>query len=108
MLEYESALTRKLAVPSFARTHVGEEGYYCTSAHFVVRFDFLSTLSHPLTGPLTLRSGLATAHDKSTGLTSNSFEDFVTPSVSKLDLRLKQKSWSDSLTSSILRRRPDE
>ncbi|GAA5965431.1 hypothetical protein JCM21900_001887 [Sporobolomyces salmonicolor] len=35
MLEYESALTRKMAVPAFARSHPGEEGYYCTSAHFV-------------------------------------------------------------------------
>lgn len=33
MLEYESALTRKLVIPAFARTLDGEkEGYYCTSA----------------------------------------------------------------------------
>ncbi|ORY55323.1 DAHP synthetase [Leucosporidium creatinivorum] len=36
MLEYESALTRKLPIPAFARTEGGDkEGYYCTSAHFV-------------------------------------------------------------------------
>lgn len=33
MLEYESALTRKLTIPAFARTEGGDkEGYYCTSA----------------------------------------------------------------------------
>ncbi|SCZ96661.1 BZ3500_MvSof-1268-A1-R1_Chr4-4g07527 [Microbotryum saponariae] len=32
MLEYESALTRELYVPSFARTKPGEKAYYCTSA----------------------------------------------------------------------------
>ncbi|KDE06997.1 hypothetical protein MVLG_02733 [Microbotryum lychnidis-dioicae p1A1 Lamole] len=35
MLEYESALTRELYVPSFARTKPGEKAYYCTSAHFI-------------------------------------------------------------------------
>ncbi|BGP46210.1 hypothetical protein JCM10450v2_002050 [Rhodotorula kratochvilovae] len=35
MLEYESALTRKLRVPAFAAAHEGEEGWYCTSAHTV-------------------------------------------------------------------------
>ncbi|SCV68953.1 BQ2448_1973 [Microbotryum intermedium] len=35
MLEYESALTRQLFVPSFARTKPGEKAYYCTSAHFI-------------------------------------------------------------------------
>ncbi|GAA5826410.1 hypothetical protein JCM5353_008863 [Sporobolomyces roseus] len=38
MLEYESALTRKCTIPSFARTSEEEgetEGYYCTSAHFL-------------------------------------------------------------------------
>lgn len=35
MLEYESALTRELAVPAFAAKRAGEKGFYCTSAHFV-------------------------------------------------------------------------
>ncbi|GAA6064643.1 hypothetical protein JCM10212_004485 [Sporobolomyces blumeae] len=36
MLEYESALTRKIKIPAFARTdETGSEGYYCTSAHFL-------------------------------------------------------------------------
>ncbi|KAI5479640.1 3-deoxy-9-phosphoheptulonate synthase [Pseudohyphozyma bogoriensis] len=37
MLEYETALTRKLNVPAFARRdrNVPEQGYYCTSAHFI-------------------------------------------------------------------------
>jgi 3-deoxy-7-phosphoheptulonate synthase len=36
MLEYESALTRKLPLPASVRTFPDEEGYYCTSAHFIV------------------------------------------------------------------------
>ncbi|GAA6026846.1 hypothetical protein JCM8097_005903 [Rhodosporidiobolus ruineniae] len=35
MLEYESALTRQLPIPSFAASRPGEKGYYCTSAHFI-------------------------------------------------------------------------
>ncbi|GAA5929471.1 hypothetical protein JCM3775_002349 [Rhodotorula graminis] len=35
MLEYESALTRKLRVPAFAAKTKDEEGWYCTSAHTV-------------------------------------------------------------------------
>jgi len=35
MLEYESALTRKLRVPAFAAKVKDEEGWYCTSAHTV-------------------------------------------------------------------------
>ncbi|BGP22964.1 hypothetical protein JCM10295v2_001855 [Rhodotorula toruloides] len=35
MLEYESALTRLLPVPSFVASEAGEKGYYCTSAHTV-------------------------------------------------------------------------
>ncbi|POY74426.1 hypothetical protein BMF94_2620 [Rhodotorula taiwanensis] len=35
MLEYESALTRELAVPAFAAKRACEKGFYCTSAHFV-------------------------------------------------------------------------
>ncbi|BGP14036.1 hypothetical protein JCM10213_005620 [Rhodosporidiobolus nylandii] len=35
MLEYESALTRLLSVPSFAASTPGEKGYYCTSAHII-------------------------------------------------------------------------
>lgn len=33
MLEYESALTRKMKIPAFARKpHDDKEGHYCTSA----------------------------------------------------------------------------
>ncbi|KAM0792529.1 hypothetical protein ACM66B_005198 [Microbotryomycetes sp. NB124-2] len=36
MLEYESALTREMAIPAFARSANGaKKGHYCTSAHFV-------------------------------------------------------------------------
>lgn len=46
MLEYESSLTRKLTIPKFARTVDGDkEGYYCTSAHFVVRVCLASGIS---------------------------------------------------------------
>lgn len=37
MLEYEAALTRRMSVPAFAREEGEEaEGWYCTSAHFIV------------------------------------------------------------------------
>lgn len=33
MLDYESALTRELSIPNFARTkESGDKGFYCTSA----------------------------------------------------------------------------
>lgn len=55
MLEYEAALTRKMAIPGFAKVAGGDtHGWYCTSAHFIVSSSFRRIalavyLSHQLT-----------------------------------------------------------